>query len=285
MFRRRRARTALVAAAGLGGIAATTAGDTPPAPLPSAPSDAPSATNTEAARGLAARLSTLPAAAVTRLAQRVDPTATDAPRKRRGNGFTVVHVKRGRRVSLRVKPRGKVADRVGPRTPFGSRQTLGVAKRRGRWLGVTTPERPNGKLAWVDGRAGALGRHRTRLSLHVDLSRQRLQLRSGNRTLRSAPVGIGAKGSPTPTGRFAVTDKLSGSKYGGTYGCCIVALSGNQEKPPPGWRGGTRLAIHGTSGRSGAFSGASAGCVSADGRTLRLLMRRVPLGTPVFVSR
>jgi lipoprotein-anchoring transpeptidase ErfK/SrfK len=107
----------------------------------------------------------------------------------------------------------------------------------------------------------------------------------GGRTLRSVPVGLGAAGSPTPTGRFAVTDKLAGARYRGVYGCCILALSGQQPKPPKGWRGGRRLAIHGTPGSSGAFTGSSAGCVRADGRTMRLLMRRVPLGTPVFVVR
>ena len=59
-------------------------------------------------------------------------------------------------------------------------------------------------------------------------------------------VGVGRPGSPTPKGRFSITDKLSGRAYGGTYGCCILALSGRQPKPPPGRTGGDRLAIHGT---------------------------------------
>ena len=163
--------------------------------------------------------------------------------------------------------------------------TLAVAGRRGRWLGVTSPERPNGRLAWVDGRSGAFKRDRTRVSLRIDRSRRRLQLRVGGRTVRSVPVGVGASGSPTPTGRFSVTDKLSGAPYRGVYGCCILALSGHQENPPPGWRGGTRLAVHGSSGSSGKFTGASAGCVRADSRTMRMLMRRVPVGAPVFVVR
>jgi hypothetical protein len=232
----------------------------------------------------------VPAAAIAEIAKRINvgsvaAEAAPAPRPRRRPGFTIVHVRLGHRVSLRIKPRGHVFRRIGSRTQFGSRQTLTVADRRGRWLGVTTSERRNGKLAWVDGRSSALEPHRTRVSLHLDLSLRRLQLRAGRRTLRSAPVGIGAPGSPTPTGRFAVTDKLAGPRYSGVYGCCILALSGKQEKPPAGWRGGTRLAIHGTPGRSGTFTGASAGCVRADRRTLRLLMRQVPLGTPVFVER
>jgi hypothetical protein len=208
-----------------------------------------------------------------------------APPRLRRRGFTVLRIRWGRRVSLRVRPHGHVFRRIGPRTEFGSRQTLAVAERRGRWLGVTSSERRNGRLAWVDGRSRALERHRTRVSLRLDLSRRRLSLRAGGRTLRSAAVGTGAAASPTPTGRFAVTDKLSGARYGGVYGCCILALSGRQEKPPAGWRGGSRLAIHGTPGRSAAVAGGSAGCVRADVRMLGVLMRRVPLGTPVFVVR
>src|SRR4051794_12649318 len=266
MFRRRRAK-ALVAAAGLGGIAATSPPDPPPEPPPPAPPDPAPVTGQAIARQVAGQL------------RHRKPTA------RRPRGFEVLRVRFGHRVSLRVEPRGHVFRRIGPRTAFGSQQTLAVAKRRGRWLGVTTTERPNGRLAWVDGRASALERHRTRVSLRVDRSRRRLELRAGRRTITSVPVGVGAGGSPTPTGRFAVTDKLAGARYRGVYGCCILALSGEQPKPPAGWRGGRRLAIHGTPGRPGTFTGSSAGCVRADVRTMKLLMRRVPLGTPVFVVR
>ena len=91
--------------------------------------------------------------------------------------------------------------------------------------------------------------------------------------------------TPTPTGRFAVTDKLSGPRYGGYFGCCILALSGTQPHLPPGWRGGNRLAIHGTD-RSGTIGRrSSAGCLRAGERPLRALMRDVPLGTPVEIRR
>jgi len=96
-------------------------------------------------------------------------------------------------------------------------------------------------------------------------------------------VGIGAYGSETPTGRFAVTDELSGPSYSASYGCCILALSGHQQHLPPGWRGGDRLAIHGTDSVATVGDAGSAGCLRAADADMRALMGRVPLGTPVFI--
>ena len=250
MFRVRRTTTVVAAAAGASAVAAVVAGDEPapvPAPIPEA-ADAG--------------------------AQHV---VEQKPR-----GFTVLRVRRGRGAKLRDKPHGKVVARVGARTEFGSPQTLAVVERRGRWAGVTIPQRPNGRLAWVEEHSRAFERARTRASLHIDLSQRTMTFRQG-RTRRSASIGIGAAGSPTPTGRFAITDKLRGSRFNrSAYGCCILALSGRQERTPPGWTGGDRLAIHGSSAPSG-FTGSTAGCVRAEPRALKLLMRNVPLGTPVFV--
>lgn len=80
-----------------------------------------------------------------------------------------------------------------------------------------------------------------------------------------------------------MTDKLSGSRYGSFYGCCILALSAHQAHLPPGWAGGDRIAIHGTNVPSTIGTASSAGCPHARDADLRVLMRRVPLGAPVFI--
>ena len=186
-------------------------------------------------------------------------------------------------VPLRARPRGRVLARAGSRTEFGGPRVLSVAARRGRWLGVVAAELPNGRLAWVNGESRSLQLRRTAYSLHADLSRRSLELRRAGRPIRRVRVAVGRPGSETPTGRFAVTDKLSGSTYGPYYGCCILALNGHQPKLPAGWRGGGRLAIHGTSAPSTIGTAASAGCLRAADADLRALPRRVPLGTPVFI--
>jgi lipoprotein-anchoring transpeptidase ErfK/SrfK len=103
--------------------------------------------------------------------------------------------------------------------------------------------------------------------------------------IRRLIVGVGRPGSPTPVGRFAVTDKLAGHAYSAVYGCCILALSAIQPNLPAGWRGGNRIAIHGTLSRGDLGAAVSAGCIHASARDLRFLMHSVPLGTPVFIRR
>jgi hypothetical protein len=186
-------------------------------------------------------------------------------------------------VPLRARPGGRVVARIGGRTEFGSTRALSVAARRGPWLGVVATELPNGRLGWVNRGNAALRVRRTAYSLHADLSRRRLELRRFGRPVRRIEVAVGRPGSETPTGRFSVTDKLDGARFGSYYGCCIVALSGHQPHLPAGWPGGDRLAIHGTDSPDTIGSAASAGCLRASASDLRLLMRRLPLGTPVFI--
>jgi L,D-transpeptidase-like protein len=164
------------------------------------------------------------------------------------------------------------------RTQFGTPLVLAVGARRGSWVGVFTPDMPNGKLGWV--RTPALHARRVATRIVVSLSRQELYLYVQRRLVRRIPLGIGAPGTSTPTGVFAVTDKLRGSRFSPVYGCCILALSGHQTHLPPGWRGGDRLAIHG-----GALGAVSTGCLHADTTSLRWLMAHVPLGTRVTIRR
>ena len=197
--------------------------------------------------------------------------------------FAVARVKPGRSLALHSKPGGPVLASVPAKTEFGSSTTVAVAKRHGRWLGVTSTDLPNGKLGWVRSGDPAVKAHATHISLRIDLSRRKLELRDGRKLLRSATVGIGRAGSPTPTGRFSITDKLQGTAYGPYYGCCILALSGHQTNTPAGWQGGDRLAIHGTNNPGSIGVPSSAGCLHADAEDLKVLMRKVPLGTPVFI--
>ncbi len=200
-----------------------------------------------------------------------------APPKRVVSGTLVARVAPDRVVTVRSAPEGPVVTRLGATTEFGSPRTFAATPAR-QGLRVITTELPNGRTGWVDGR-GALRLSRTTVALDVDLSSRLLRVRAGKRLLRTLRVGIGAPGTATPTGRFAITDKLRGADYSAVYGCCILALSGHQTNLPPGWTGGDRLAIHG-----GSTAGAvSTGCLHAGEADLRYLIRIVPLGTQITI--
>jgi hypothetical protein len=235
-----------------------------------------------AARTSASARDVEPAAATTTPLAPPPPPAEPEPKPARRRGIHRIAVVDGT-VPLRARPNGRVIASASASTEFGGQRVLSVAARRGPWLGVVATGLPNGQLAWLNRRNPALHLRRTAYSLHADLSGRWVELRRRGRRIRRITVAVGRPGSETPTGRFAVTDKLNGSSYGSYYGCCILALNGTQPNLPPGWTGGNRLAIHGTNAPGTIGSAASAGCLRAGDAELRVLMRRVPLGTPVFI--
>jgi hypothetical protein len=188
----------------------------------------------------------------------------------------------GTGVGLRAAPGGPVLARLGRQTTFGTPLALGVVARRGDWLAVTSDALPNGTLGWVDARTTRLRTVAT--SLRVSLERRRLDVVVRGRVVHSFSVGVGTAGSPTPTGRFAVAEKLDGARYGPVWGCCILGLTAHQPTPPSSWNQARDylVAIHGGAGLGTAVS---AGCLHLDDESLRYLMRVVPAGTPVFIKQ
>jgi hypothetical protein len=184
-----------------------------------------------------------------------------------------------RATALRARPGGRVLARLPRRTEFGSAQILAVAHRGDRWLAVRTPALGNGRVGWVSADDARLLHEPW--TLEVDLSQRRLTARHEGRRRFAIPVAIGARGTPTPTGRYGVTDRLAMS--GTTYGCCALALSGHQPNIPQGWGGGDRIAIHGTTATGSIGTPVSHGCLRASESGMRRLMAVIPLGTTVRI--
>src|SRR4051812_33625509 len=218
---------------------------------------------------LAALLAPAPGTASARPA--IDP---DAP-------TLLLRVRLHQHVRLHKRPGARVVAVLGDRTEFGSRTTLTVLARRGAWAQVSVAVL-GGRCAWlrIDGH---VARRATRWELRADISERSLVVVHDGRVLHTYPVAIGAPISPTPTGRFQVTDKLKGPKYGASYGCCIIALSTDQPHPPPGWTGMARMAVHGTNVERAVGDAVSAGCLHAHAAAMRWMMRHVPTGAPVTI--
>ncbi len=184
-------------------------------------------------------------------------------------------------VVLRARPDGPRLVRVGPLGPLGGPLVFGVVGVRGRWLEVTAEALPNSRHGWVEfGRDVSV--QPVDWMLRTSLSRHELDVVRHGQLVRRIPVGIGRPGSPTPIGRFAVSEKMSGP-FGPAFGCCILALTARQPRLPPGWNTGITyyVAIHAGSGQGAAVS---AGCLHVTEADVRYLMRTVPLGTPIEIS-
>ena len=184
-------------------------------------------------------------------------------------------------LTLRDHPNGKVIAHLDEKTDWDSPTVVWAVRRKGRWLGVIATALKNNQIGWLDVRHDRPRMWRSDLSMRANLSARTLELLRGSRVVQKMKVAVGAPSSPTPTGRFTVTDKLIPDRSVAYYGCCLLALSGHQPNLRPGWAGGDRIAIHGGSNIGAA---ASAGCLHAPDSDLQRLMKLVPVGTPVLIK-
>jgi hypothetical protein len=196
-------------------------------------------------------------------------------------GFQTVAPANGRPLVLRLHPGGGVVASL-ETSLFGGPVVADVVRWRGDWAGVESEALPNGTIGWVNTGAGVAVKL-VRTEIRVDLSTRTLGLYRNARLVRRFEVAIGSTSSPTPTGRFAVAEKLPGSRLGAVYGCCILGLTAHQTRLPAGADPNDTYLI-GIHGGSGIGDAVSFGCLHMTEPALRYLMRAVPLGTPVVIS-
>lgn len=199
------------------------------------------------------------------------------------SGTPILKVQPGSEIALSAKPGGDPVVTLGDTTEFGSPTVLTVLEREGNWVGVPTEKLPNGELGWlkVSADASAYKVDSAGQEIIVDLSSLTAELKRGDEVERRWSIGIGAADTPTPTGRFSITDSLDNT-FNPTYGCCILPISATQPKLPAGWTGGNRMALHGTTSTLGQAN--STGCIRNSEEDLRYLMSEIPLGTPVTIK-
>lgn len=184
--------------------------------------------------------------------------------------------------ALRATAGGHTLTRLGTKTEFGSPDVLWVVTHIPGWLGVMTPQAGNNRVAWIAQSSASLIRETW--ELRVSLAARKLTVLDGDRVVARYTVAIGQPGAPTPTGRFAVTDRLLTGDPGGPYGCCILALNAHSPHAIQGWTGGTRIAIHSTPEAASIGEAASHGCVRVTLAEGRWLLSHIPLGTPTLIS-
>lgn len=164
-----------------------------------------------------------------------------------------------------------------PRQPF----TMLVEERRGDWVRVRVPVRPNERHGWV--RAQDVDISTTIHRMEIRLGERRLRAWEGERLLADTPVVVGAPATRTPTGLFYLTDVVPQSNPAGAYGPVALATDGYSEMMDRFSTGVPVIALHGTNRPDLLGRDVSNGCVRMPNEVVSHLAGVLPLGTPVLI--
>jgi sortase A len=164
------------------------------------------------------------------------------------------------------------------RTVFG---VLGARGCTDRWYRVQLPVRPNGTSGWVRAKDVRVLSVNKEIVIHVKA--MRLELLQSGRVVFRAPIAPGAPDTPTPTGRFYVTERLVPTDPNGPWG--PAALGTSAFSPVlKNWTQNGPIGIHGTDEPWAIGHAASHGCIRLLNSAMEQLYRLTPAGTPVVIT-
>ena len=187
-----------------------------------------------------------------------------------------------KKTALRASPDGRKIGALDTKTEFKSSKVVAVVDRKGDWLRVIASDLQNGKRGWIDARDTEAGI--TQFRIRADLSARRIDIVKDGKVVRRIRSAVGEQGTPTPRGKFAITDKVPFTDRGSPYGCCALALSAHQPNTPSEWSGGDRVAIHATPAARSIGQPVTLGCMRVPAADARWMMRTIPLGTQVTIK-
>lgn len=153
-----------------------------------------------------------------------------------------------------------------------------------RWLRVRLPLRPNGSTGWLPESRVAVSELQHRITISRKLRRLTL-LRDGKR-IGSTRIVIGAPGTPTPAGSFAVLEVV-GQPKGEVLGPWALHLTAHSNVLDDYGGGPGRVALHGRSGgllNDPLGSARSHGCVRMSNAFVSRLAKVAVEGTPVSIT-
>jgi hypothetical protein len=149
------------------------------------------------------------------------------------------------------------------------------------WYRVRLPLRPNGTTGWI--RAGAVRIWTLDTRIVVRVRARTLTLYRGRRVALRTPISTGAPETPTPVGRFYVTERFALENPTGVWG--PAALGTSAYSVLRNWPQGGPVGIHGTNDPSAIGRAASHGCLRVPNATMKRLFEATPAGTPILIGR
>lgn len=184
---------------------------------------------------------------------------------------------------------GRLLARIGPVAPLGGGEAqFAVTAQRlvgGRlFVRILLAQRPNGAAGWVSGDDVAL--LRTPWQLTIDLRARAVEVRRDGRRVKRFAAVVGAPLSPTPRGRFAVSELLPQRPATGFFGTWVLPLTAFSDTYTEYQGGPGRVAIHGRGGSSLATplgTAGSHGCIRLANGDANWLANRIVPGVPVTI--
>jgi lipoprotein-anchoring transpeptidase ErfK/SrfK len=191
----------------------------------------------------------------------------------------------------RAKPDGgRIVAHVSTSAPWsGGRTELLVLgskhDRNGRtWLRVELPRRPNHSTGWM--LADFARVTATPYRIVVSLGKRTLTLYRAGKVVKTVQSVVGAPGTPTPVGLFAVSTAVRQPDPGAFYGPYVLLLNAFSNVYETFEGGPGTIGIHGRAGASLSTplgTALSHGCVRIDNDVVTLLARVAGAGTPVEI--
>ncbi len=151
----------------------------------------------------------------------------------------------------------------------------------GAWLQIRVPRRPNGSKGWVPRRAMQQLRVLT-TSLEIDKRALKARLFKDGREVWTSSVGIGASGTPTPSGRYWIRERLATCCGNAAYGPLAFGTAAYSRLSD--WPGGGVIGIHGTNAAR-PHPRPPVTRLHPRARTAKILQldKLMPVGTPVWI--
>jgi lipoprotein-anchoring transpeptidase ErfK/SrfK len=174
--------------------------------------------------------------------------------------------------------------KLSDKTEYGLPRTFLVTDQTSRpgWLNVLLPIRPNGASGWIKASDVTLGA--SEYEIRIEIGAHRLMLLKLGQPVLESGVVVGADKTPTPPGRFYVTDPLDlHSQPNAGYGVFAIGISGYSEVLTSFKGGPGQLAVHGTNNPDQVGQNISNGCVRVPNDIIEQIAAQAPLGTPVTI--
>jgi lipoprotein-anchoring transpeptidase ErfK/SrfK len=166
--------------------------------------------------------------------------------------------------------------------PDGAPRVFLVVGRKPGWLHVLLPVAPNGSEGWIA--QNEVVTNTTTYWVQVLRSAHHLHVYKGKRLLINAPAAIGSTDTPTPGGRYYLTELLQAPDPKGAYGPYAFGLSGYSTSLKQFNGHDPIIGIHGTNEPKLVGTSVSHGCVRLNNSVITRLAKMLPLGTPVQIT-